>query len=523
MNPDKKIKMLVLADSPVSATGFAQVTKNILNKLASTGKYEIDIIGINHPGDSYDLGKYPYKIYQAMPPQSPAFADMYGRPRFLSALNGQQMKSGMQAPYDLVFTIQDSFIIEGMGINVPFGEQVRVTKETWKRSLTPDFWFKWIGYFPVDAEVKENWVTRSMALPDYPVAYCDYGKKEIMKYDRDKFELVYTVKQTNTMESKRSIIDVPSMKDRIGVIPHGVDLKSFYPISAEDRTKFRQEFFGGAVKEDTFLVVNISRNQPRKDVMRTLAVFSEFKKQVPNSHLYLHMQSNDVGGSIDEMARHYGLEPGKEYSVPVDFSSGMGYTLDIVNKIYNAADACVTTTLGEGWGFISTEAFAAKTPLVAPNITSFIDILGADVPMDTLNEWLENGGWDKTRGIPVLAGSNKTEWICLGLHDNERLRPLTNVDDMVKKLLWVRNNPEKVKEITQRAFEWVQELSWDKVTLKWDALFQEAYSSLLEERAFGDKIDKTNRNDPCPCGSGKKFKNCHASAEKLNKIKGYMR
>lgn len=27
---------------------------------------------------------------------------------------------------------------------------------------------------------------------------------------------------------------------------------------------------------------------------------------------------------------------------------------------------------------------------------------------------------------------------------------------------------------------------------------------------------KTGRNDPCPCGSGKKFKQCCGSPEKLN-------
>ena len=27
-------------------------------------------------------------------------------------------------------------------------------------------------------------------------------------------------------------------------------------------------------------------------------------------------------------------------------------------------------------------------------------------------------------------------------------------------------------------------------------------------------MSKTYRNDPCPCGSGKKYKNCHGSEEK---------
>jgi len=28
--------------------------------------------------------------------------------------------------------------------------------------------------------------------------------------------------------------------------------------------------------------------------------------------------------------------------------------------------------------------------------------------------------------------------------------------------------------------------------------------------------DKVGRNDPCPCGSGRKYKQCHGSAERLH-------
>jgi preprotein translocase subunit SecA len=27
--------------------------------------------------------------------------------------------------------------------------------------------------------------------------------------------------------------------------------------------------------------------------------------------------------------------------------------------------------------------------------------------------------------------------------------------------------------------------------------------------AAGDTVPKVGRNEPCPCGSGKKYKNCH--------------
>ena len=27
--------------------------------------------------------------------------------------------------------------------------------------------------------------------------------------------------------------------------------------------------------------------------------------------------------------------------------------------------------------------------------------------------------------------------------------------------------------------------------------------------AYGEEFDRVGRNDPCPCGSGKKYKHCH--------------
>lgn len=518
---EKKIRILVWADSPTSATGFAQVSRNILRRLAKDPKYQIDVIGINYMGDYYDREKHPYQIFPAMPANQQGMMDMYGRARVITALGGEQERYGLKPPWDIVFTIQDPFIVEGLGVPFAFGEQLRVTADLWKRTVPPEFWFKWIGYFPVDAPVKENWVTRAIAMPHYPVAYCDYGKKEMMKYDRENFDVKFNMKIKETDENKKSTLKVPSLESRIKVIPHGVDLTVFKPLPKKERDKFRKEFFSGQVKDDTFLVVNISRNQPRKDIARTLAVFSEFKKEVPNAHLYLHMKVHDAGGSVDEMARNFGLIPGEDYSTPFGFDTGVGYSIEVVNQIYNAADVCITTTLGEGWGFITSEAFATKTPIVAPNITSITDIFNCHVPMEELNEWLENGGWDEARGVPCLAGSTRSEWFSMGIEDNERLRPLTNVDDMAKKLKWVYDNPEKVREITDRAFDWVQTVSWENIVEEWANIFDEAYEQLQKEREFGAMIDKTNKNDPCPCGSGKKFKKCHGSKDNIEKLSEY--
>lgn len=511
MKLKRKIKVLALCDSPTSATGFAQVSKNILNGLAKTGNYQIDVIGINYNGDYYDREKFPYNIYPAKPE---GYSDMFGRGRVLDAINGNEQKANLIPSWDLVFTIQDPFIMEGAGLDFPFAEHLRSRIEMFPRVLSPEMWFKWIGYFPVDSDLKENWATRSIALASVPVAYCEYGKEEILKFDRNPFELKFNFSVKNDGQKKVATIKIPSIKNTIKIIPHGVDVDVFKPLPKIEVDKFKKQFFGNMIKEDTYLVTNISRNQPRKDLPRTLAVFSEFKKQVPKAFLYLHCKNDDLGGSIREFARSFGLIEGEDFSLPVEFDASRGYGVETINYIYNASDLCITTTLGEGWGFITTEAFATKTPIVAPYITSIKDIFG------DFNPKLPIDG-QKLRGIPCKAGSTSSEWIALGFSDNERIRPLTNVADMVEKMVWAYKNPDKVKEITERAYEWVQDLKWENIVKEWNDLFLDTFNTLEQERAKGLAIDNANRNDPCPCGSNIKFKKCHGGPNLEDKFKDW--
>ena len=106
---DRKIKVLALCDSHTVATGFAQVSRNILNGLAKTGKYDIDILGINFQGQYYDRDKFLYKIFPANPNGD---GDMYGRALLMDALQGNQTENGLVPPWDIIWTLQDHFVVE---------------------------------------------------------------------------------------------------------------------------------------------------------------------------------------------------------------------------------------------------------------------------------------------------------------------------------------------------------------------------------------------------------------------------
>ena len=185
------------------------------------------------------------------------------------------------------------------------------------------------------------------------------------------------------------------------------------------------------------------------------------------------------------MALRFGLVQKEDWNYPDNFTSRKGFPREVLNLIYNTADCQLSTTLGEGWGLPLTEAMAAKTINVAPNITSIPELFNS-TNLDSIDNPDQFPSY-KLRGIPVKAGSTSSEWTCHGAVDLERIRPLTNVDDAVKKLLWVYDHPQEVKAITNRAYNWVKRLTWERVAQKWDKLFQKIYQELEKERAHPKK------------------------------------
>jgi D-inositol-3-phosphate glycosyltransferase len=399
----EKKKVLWLSDFNC-ATGFATVAHNIMEQLLKTGKYDFDVVGINHVGEPYDFNRWPFPIYPARhlvkARTDKRYADPFGRQRFLDLLS--------KGKYDIVFTLQDTFIIEVLASKLVEAKKI--------------FDFNWIFYYPVDGKVKDSWINKSAILADFPVTYTEFGKKETMR--------------VNASANPR-------------VIYHGVNKNQFYPI--EDGGAFRKAYF--QAHADKFIVTNVNRNQPRKDIPRTIAAFAKFKKQRPNSALYLHMNPTDVGGNVIEMAEQCGLEPYKDVLVPDKFNECGGYPIDILNKIYNASDVFVSTTLGEGWGLTVTEAMATKTPVIVPDNTSLSEI-GAE-------------------GRARLVKSGK-DFVCLGAAGFNQYRPLTDVEDMVAALIDCHDNRQKYRDMAEKAYQWVINLSWDNIGSQWREVFEQA-------------------------------------------------
>lgn len=402
-----KVRVLALCDYCCS-TGFATVSSNIMQELEKTGRFDLDIVGINHTGDPYDQEKFPGRVFPAVSLSNFHEGDPFGRRKFMALL--------ATGGYDVVFILQDTFVVKDM---------VQALHDSYERLPKK---FKTVFYFPFDCTPKKEWITDVVSQMDYPVTYTNYAKDLAVAVD-------------------------PYLKEKLRVIYHGTNIKDFYPLSGEPVQKFRREYFDGKV-DGKFLVTNVNRNQARKDIIRNLMVLQEIKKHRDDVVLYLHMAHNDAGGNILVMADHFGFKVGEDFIVPhpASFEPNRGLPIEALNLIYNSSDLVLSTTLGEGWGLSITEAMATKTPVVAPDNTSLREILG------------------EGRGILAKCGSTPSQWI-MKESDNERLRPLMDVEDAAQKVLEVVGGS---KPDIEAAYDWVQDYTWEKVCKQWVEVFDQA-------------------------------------------------
>lgn len=413
------IKVLALCDYGCS-TGFGQVASNIMQRLDATGKYDITVIGINYdPAERIDVSRWPGHIIPAVTVADMYNIDVYGRQRFLNELGTGE--------YDLVFIIQDTFIIQTVM------KQMLETREALAHK------FATIMYYPIDASPKKEWISECVAQIDFPVPYTNYAREE-------------------------SIAVFPEVAPLLQEpIYHGTNLNDFNYLEDREAVKeFRNKYFNGEA-DDTFLITNVNRNQPRKDVIRSMMILKELKDRGRNVKMYLHMAHNDSGGNLLVMANHFNLKLNDDFILPSPkaFSVNQGLPIEAINLIYNASDAVLSTTLGEGWGLSITEAMATKTPLVVPDNTSLHEM----------------GALNRVNLVP--SGDDASMWFCLGPQDNERLRPLMNVKKAADALERIMDG--KLPDI-EGAYDWARKHNWDAICDKWVQVFDTAYEYALSLR-----------------------------------------
>jgi glycosyltransferase involved in cell wall biosynthesis len=400
-------KVLCWSDSVLSSSGFGTVSKHVLKALYDTGEYEIDQLAINHSATFYDNNEVPYCI---VPARLENPEDLFGKQMFVNSL--------LRKEYDIVLIINDTYVVEEVSQHIP---EVRKLKKTHGKKQ-----FDLVYYFPVDHPGEVTHDSAMIDMADRAVAYNKFG--------------------ADAVESTgRHVTDIS---------PHGVDARAFHPIPQEERKAFRKQTWHA--DDDTFVLINVNRNTLRKDVAKTILAFSEFKKLVPKSMLYLNMRMIDGSANymLDLIAciKELNLDHKKDVIFPTKFNPMEGFPINVLNQFYSSADAYITTHLGEGWGLTVVEAMAAGCPVIAPKNTSMPEILG------------DNRGY--------LYECKEKIFI-----DSAGYRPTGRLEDILEQMKlcydhWKSGSMARKSKIA-RSRRWAEEHSWDIVTKSWVQLFSE--------------------------------------------------
>jgi glycosyltransferase involved in cell wall biosynthesis len=222
---------------------------------------------------------------------------------------------------------------------------------------------------------------------------------------------------------------------------------------------FRKEYFGS--NSDKFIVTNVNRNQPRKDIPNTIFGFIEAKKiwekGLPKPFLYLHCHPTDpLGWDLPRILSQTELVENEDYMLLSEEYQHSMVEVEMLNKIYNASDVYLTTTLGEGWGLTYSEAASCKVPIVAPYTTSFVE--------------MSNMGRSAYMLYNIYPCCQQTDSI---------IREQTDIMEIGEALLKVAinviANPESHKRKIETNYEWVKNLEWSNVCKIWIKYFKETF------------------------------------------------
>jgi len=388
-----KPTLLCLCDAPTVNTGFACVSRNLLKRWLPKCN-RVDIYGINYFGWPHDL---PYRIF---PAGSQDWNSGDKLAQFLNILSA--------GDYTHVWILCDTHHISGPQSQFP--EYLRMIAD--KKGVKVTF------YYPVDSPLDPKSMDIVKAV-DHAVTITDYGKNE-------------TIKACGLMPS---------------VIPHGVDTSIYYP--REDRMSLREKLFKGWVKEDDFLMVNVNRNERRKAPHHSLEILKHMLDKGVKAKLLMHMprRAHMEGTDLEQVGEYLGLKCGEHWSHnDAQFQNGNGkVTDDGLNMLYNAADLCLSTTLGEGFGFSQVEAIAAGCPVASPDHTACNEI----------------GTQAITLGQENFTLLKVSEQCVVNMQDLSRVRYPVDTRAAADRIFYLANESKPRQPITDGMKDW---LDWNKIS-----------------------------------------------------------
>jgi glycosyltransferase involved in cell wall biosynthesis len=213
------------------------------------------------------------------------------------------------------------------------------------------------------------------------------------------------------------------------------------------------------ITKDKFVFLFVGQNLGvRKRIERLLKAYYLFikdsKQLRDRTVLHLHAMPISVSGvNLIKIIQDLGIQNNIIFSYGSYRSSG--WTDEAMCILYNTADVNVSASSSEGFCLPVLEGFATGIPMIAPNCSSFVELIG-DGEKDP----------EKSRGLLANIG----EWQMI---ENGSERALVNelhLSIMMKKMY---QNEDLRNTFSKNSIKFAQNYTWDKICLIWDSLLKE--------------------------------------------------
>lgn len=332
-----RIRLLWIGDSPAVSTGFGRVSQGILEGLYQTGKYEISVLGINHPiGDPHRYEGM-FRIYPAK-----AGGNVYG-------FNRVQEVIAKEKP-DQIIINNDLWIAAEYVKEIPESNRI-------------------VTYSPVDAlPVQPEWIEVLDKVNARVTTYTKFAKNGIQ-----------TAKDVS-----------------VDVIGHAVDTDEFYPM--DDARKFMANMPSDAFIVQN---INRNQPRKRLDLfLKAMQIWLErlSKSDRENISFYYHGSLRDVGWNLIQLAQRWGIDDRFLITDQTHLSPSRGVSLAMLCKIYNCADVHVMTSMGEGFGLSPFESAACGVAQVVPAHSACKELWDGKGKLINIDHWEVLTGGINTEG-----------------------------------------------------------------------------------------------------------------------------
>ena len=204
-----------------------------------------------------------------------------------------------------------------------------------------------------------------------------------------------------------------------------------------------------------FVGQNLGVRKRIERLLKAYYLFIKDSKQLRDrTILHLHAMPISINGAnLIHIIQSLGIQESVVFSYGTYRSSG--WSNEAINVLYNTADINVSASSSEGFCLPVLEGFATGVPMIAPNCSSFIELIG-DGEKDP----------EKSRGLLANIG----EWQMI---ENGSERALVNelhLSIMMKKMY---QSEDLRKTFSKNSIKFAQNYTWDKICLIWDSLLKE--------------------------------------------------